>query len=262
MEYYSSLNTLEQELNNLKIYDADGQFERFKNGFLVDTFKTGTAVADVGVPGAPNFDFQAAMKCLTDHQFRQHYAQKTGYDVNGIMTAAVQWSKNMRVRKTFLYNHPIKIEATKELISTFDVPTITFSESVKFADELTKELFPWATSYHSKMGKYQKQKAIESFNDDRSDIKVISTARALDEGFDIQDVSMAIVCSGTSTSRQDLQRTGRAIRWAPGKTGLIVNLYIKDTQDEKWLRARQKKTVNTKRISCNWTNKWCHGNLR
>ena len=61
LEYYSSLNTLEQELNNLKIYDADGQFERFKNGFLVDTFKTGTAVADVGVPGAPNFDFQAAI---------------------------------------------------------------------------------------------------------------------------------------------------------------------------------------------------------
>ena len=224
---------------NLGLELEDNEREKYEN--LHDNFNKYFKWFD--------FDFQAAMKCLTDNQFRQHYAQKTGYDVNGIMTAAVQWSKNMRVRKTFLYNHPIKIETTKELISTFDVPTITFSESVKFADQLTKELFPWATSYHSKMGKYQKQKAIENFNDDKSDIKVISTARALDEGFDIQDVSMAIVCSGTSTSRQDLQRTGRAIRWAPGKTGLIVNLYIKDTQDEKWLRARQKKTVNTTHVN-------------
>ena len=52
----------------------------------------------------------------------------------------------------------------------------------------------------------------------------------------------------TSTSRQDLQRTGRAIRFAPGKTGLIVNLYIKDTQDEKWLRNRQKKTINATHV--------------
>ena len=42
---------------------------------------------------------------------------------------------------------------------------------------------------------------------------------------------------------------GRAIRWAPGKTGLIVNLYIRDSQDEKWLKSRQKKTVNTINVS-------------
>ena len=107
-------------------------------------------------------------------------------------------------------------------------------------------LQPWIDEYVPNAGKI---KAIEHFNDDRSDIKVISTARALDEGFDIQDVTLAIICSGTSTSRQDLQRTGRAIRWAPGKTGLIVNLYIRDSQDEKWLKARQKKTVNTISVS-------------
>tara|TARA_Y100000385_G_C13072547_1_gene629765 strand:+ start:98 stop:1333 length:1236 start_codon:yes stop_codon:yes gene_type:complete len=196
-----------------------------------------------------DFNFQAAMKCLQSQEYREHYAAKTGYDVNGIMAAAVQWSKNMRNRKTFLYNHPSKFLAAKELIDTFDVPTITFSETVKFANELTKTLQPWAVSYHSKMKPYAKKMAIENFKDPKSDIKVISTARALDEGFDIQGVSMAIVCSGTSTSRQDLQRTGRAIRWAPGKTGLMINLYIADTQDEKWLRQRQKKTINATHVN-------------
>ena len=36
--------------------------------------------------------------------------------------------------------------------------------------------------------------------------------------------------------------------FAPGKTGLIVNLYIKETQDEKWLRNRQKKTINATHV--------------
>jgi hypothetical protein len=38
LEYYTSLSLLEQETLNLEIVDADG-FNRFKNGFLVDTFK-------------------------------------------------------------------------------------------------------------------------------------------------------------------------------------------------------------------------------
>ena len=215
--------------------------ERFKYETMHDSFNKYFKWFD--------FNFQTAMKCLQSQEFREHYAARTGYDPKGIMSAAVNWSKNMRLRKTFLYNHPAKIRAAKSLIETFDVKTITFSETVKFADELTKACYPWAISYHSKMGKYAKIKAIEHFNDDRTDIKVISTARALDEGFDIQDVTLAIICSGTSTSRQDLQRTGRAIRWAPGKTGLIVNLYIRDSQDEKWLKARQKKTVNTISVS-------------
>ena len=38
LEYYTSLSLLEQETLNLEIVDANG-FNRFKNGFLVDTFK-------------------------------------------------------------------------------------------------------------------------------------------------------------------------------------------------------------------------------
>ena len=61
LEYYSSLNLLEQELTDIKIWDNSGQLERFKNGFLIDTFDTGTAVADIGTPENPNLDFHAAI---------------------------------------------------------------------------------------------------------------------------------------------------------------------------------------------------------
>ena len=61
LEYYSSLNLIEQDLKNLTLYDKNNNLERFKNGFLVDTFQLGTAVADVGIPENPNLDFQAAI---------------------------------------------------------------------------------------------------------------------------------------------------------------------------------------------------------
>jgi len=62
LEYYSSLNMIEQDVSNLKIFDASGQLERFKHGFIVDNFQTGTSLADVGHPiTGPNFDFQASI---------------------------------------------------------------------------------------------------------------------------------------------------------------------------------------------------------
>ena len=54
LEYYTSLSLLEQETLNLEIQDANG-FNRFKNGFLVDTFK-GHNVGDTSNP-----DYQCSM---------------------------------------------------------------------------------------------------------------------------------------------------------------------------------------------------------
>jgi len=68
LEYYTSLSLLEQETLNLEIQDANG-FNRFKNGFLVDTFK-GHNVGDT-----TNADYQCSMdlengvvrpRCFTD----------------------------------------------------------------------------------------------------------------------------------------------------------------------------------------------------
>ena len=149
----------------------------------------------------------------------------------------------MQKRKQLIYKSATKREAAKKLIEIFDVPAITFSESVDFAIQMNKETQPWGAAYHSKMSKYVAER-IGFFADPRTDIRVIHTARALDEGFDVKGIELAIVCSGTSTPRQDLQRTGRAIRFKEGKTGVIINLYLKDTQDEKWPKKRQSKSAN------------------
>ena len=62
LEYFSTLSLLEQDIADLKVFDSTGQIERFKHGFIVDTFETGTALADVGSPATgPNLDFQASI---------------------------------------------------------------------------------------------------------------------------------------------------------------------------------------------------------
>lgn len=97
--------------------------------------------------------------------------------------------------------------------------------------------------------KRRRDDAIKKLKDGRTKIRVISTARALDEGFDYPDINASIVASGTSKTRQSIQRLGRMIRQKDGKLAFQVELYIRDTQDETWLRKRQQESINI-----NWIN--------
>jgi len=92
--------------------------------------------------------------------------------------------------------------------------------------------------FHSKIPKKQRLANLERFKDKRTKVRVISSAKALDEGFNVEGIELAVICSGNSTKRQGIQRIGRAIRFKEGKSALIVNLYIRDSKDEDWTRKR------------------------
>jgi superfamily II DNA or RNA helicase len=94
--------------------------------------------------------------------------------------------------------------------------------------------------------KKAKEQILEGF--DNKEFNVLCTARALDEGTDIPFVELAIICSATSKQRATIQRNGRALRFLPNKKAIIVNLYIKDTQEESWLKRRQKGETNIRWI--------------
>lgn len=97
--------------------------------------------------------------------------------------------------------------------------------------------------------KTRRKEALKRFKDGRTKTRVISTAKALDEGFNVPDIDASIVCSGTSVARQSIQRLGRMIRQQEGKTAFQVELYVKDTQEEVWLRKRQKESTNIQWIN-------------
>ena len=179
-----------------------------------------------------------------------------------------QFMRFMNKRKDHLHNATGKLDITKKIFEKFNVPTLIFSMRTEFADKITNLLGDTVcASYHSKLEsqplvdpltkeliRYKKgsKKAgqvkmfgkkvlgraiLDAFRDHT--LKALSTANALDEGADFPTVVLAIITGGTSTERQNTQRIGRAVRALLGKFAVIVNLYVKDSKDEHWLRYRQ-----------------------
>ena len=183
-----------------------------------------------------------------------------------IQVYGTNYMKYMNERQDFLHNAANKLTVTKQILDKFKVPTIIFSERTKFADRITNLAGEnICRSYHSKIPsrplkkggefiRYGKTAAkagqIKIFGKDtlntrtiqefeEGSIRILSTATSLDEGFNVEGIELAIITGGTSKDRQNTQRVGRAVRPKDGKVAVIVNLYVKRSQDENWLIRRQ-----------------------
>jgi superfamily II DNA or RNA helicase len=181
----------------------------------------------------------------------------------------------MKLRKDFLYTNDEKVRRTLEIINLFNKKTIVFSESTVFASIIKEKLGNKAVEYHSNMvteirdvtttktskkgittsttkkvkfglGRL-KQEAISKLKDPNSGVSIIVTAKALDEGFDYDELEVGLITSYTSNPTQNVQRKGRVVRLleraAYNKLAIIVNFYVIGTQEEKWLKESQKKTI-------------------
>jgi superfamily II DNA or RNA helicase len=175
----------------------------------------------------------------------------------------------IRDRKNILYNAENKLNKAIEVLKRFDkLKTICFAQSTFFADTLMYKINTEIESnicgvYHSKVktellpigknGKMikvgqtrLKRMTLEKFRN--NEYRILSTASSLDRGLDINDIRLALICSATQNPTQQKQRGARAKRlelYDKNAIVLIVNLYVKNTQDEKWLRNRQKDTIST-----------------
>lgn len=94
-----------------------------------------------------------------------------------------------------------------------------------------------------------KKEALSHFSSNRYKERVICTARALDQGFDVPDVQLGVDGSRTSNPTQHTQRTGRVARNHTYKDGtekqsVYINLFIPNSKDEYWLKACQKNSTN------------------
>lgn len=184
---------------------------------------------------------------------------------------ALQWLKSMQKRKQMIYTASVKIDTIKSIIERFpEKKVIIFSENSEFADKVAEALGEQCKSYHTKLkteireeriekvlksGKIKVEYKTKKYGKDRlrkeiiqdfkeGRFKILSVVRAVDEGFDDEDVDMVCMASYNSSKRQNTQRTGRGVRAKEGKHSLVINLYMIDSQEEKWLKSKQ--GMNTK----------------
>ena len=196
-----------------------------------------------------NFDFEFAMKCVTNKDARQELATKLGWEVNRIDAAVFNWNRNMRLRKEFLYHIETKIDAAIEITKTLGMQTILFGQSIKGADKINDALGDKCVEYHSKLTSKQLKDNLKRLRDGRTKVDYISSAKGLEAGFDLPNLQLGITWSRTSKALRATQTLGRILRKVEGKTAYFIELYVPDTQDENWLK---KSLVGQKNVL------WCN----
>ena len=157
--------------------------------------------------------------------------------------AAAGFYKAMRDRKKIVDFASNKIAAFQNLVITHkDKRILGFSGANAFTDELAESVSPLAMAYHSKKTKKYRENALDSFRN--GDINILCSTKALNQGLDIPDANMGIICGLTSKALSMVQRVGRLLRFQEGKAGEIYILYVQNSQEEKWLKNATKSLNN------------------
>ncbi|MCL2326428.1 MAG: DEAD/DEAH box helicase family protein, partial [Proteobacteria bacterium] len=75
----------------------------------------------------------------------------------------------------------------------------------------------------------ERREILEGFNAGR--YPVIVTSKVLNEGVDVPAANVAVVLSGSGSVREHVQRLGRILRAAEGKSATLYELVVKDTTE-------------------------------
>lgn len=71
---------------------------------------------------------------------------------------------------------------------------------------------------------------LDAFN--RGDVLALATSKVLNEGVNIPDASVAIILSGSGSSREHIQRLGRILRKKEGKQAILYEVVARGTTEE------------------------------
>ena len=162
---------------------------------------------------------------------------------NADKAAAAQFYRSIRARKAVVDHADNKIAwLQKIVIKNIGEKILVFGGSNEFTNRLADATETFSSIYHSGRTKKQKEKALADFRS--GDKPVLCSTKALNQGFDVADATMAVICGLTSKALTMIQRVGRIIRYQEDKIGKIYVLYVKDSQEEKWLKSSVRKLDN------------------
>jgi len=133
-------------------------------------------------------------------------------------------------------NSSSKVEYLKRILLSYpDEKALVFTRHNKLVYRISKEMLIPAIT-HQTPGR-EREETLERF---KSGVYLrIVTSQVLDEGVDVPDASLAVVLSGTGSSRQFIQRLGRVLRKGEGKQAKLVELVSKGTAETRVSRRRR-----------------------
>ena len=148
---------------------------------------------------------------------------------------AVLFYKAIRERKSVVDFAENKIGVLKQIVmNNKDKKILTFAGANDFTDQMCHALSPCATKYHSNITKKQREQNLAEFREGK--YNTLCSTKALNQGIDISNANMGILCGITSKGLTMIQRVGRLLRYEENKVSNIIILYVKNSQEEKWLK--------------------------
>ena len=195
------------------------------------------------------FNFDTAMSMCGSEGWRNKLAYRdtiySGNDeekkkdiLKSINYHSIRFMQTMQQRKSFINNHPKKIEVARKIIEArLDKKIITFSNNVNMA-----EAIGIGEVYTGRVSKKRSDTMIEDFN--LAETGVLNTCAKANEGLDIRGLSVAIILGTDSSETKARQRRGRTVRKEGDKIAEVFYIIIKNTTEEKWVKSNHKTDKN------------------
>lgn len=201
-----------------------------------------------------DMDFNLAMSCvgpkgyknciaLRDKMCPVNSSAKVKSDVlKLIKLKAAYFMRILQKRKSFIANHPKKIEIAQKIINArSDKKIVTFCKTVKMAEAVSNKYV-----YTGDKGKKKNQKTLEEFN--KLSSGVLSTSKMAQEGLDCPDLSVGICLDVDSSKIKAKQILGRVVRKHGDKQAEFFTIVINNCVEVQWWQKSHQGAPNIIKI--------------
>ncbi|CAA9563536.1 MAG: DNA helicase (Rad25 homolog) [uncultured Thermomicrobiales bacterium] len=177
--------------------------------------------------------FLATNKIQAGPQFYQELVRRAGHD-----PAARAAMRAHHQARMISLNAEAKIDETARLLATHrEDKVIIFSEYNALVDEMSRRLLLPSITYRTEP--VERRAILAGFREGR--YSKLVTGRVLNEGVDVPDANVAIVASGSSATREYVQRLGRILRPKP-RQAILYELITRKTSEGQAAKRRRPKT--------------------
>ncbi len=165
----------------------------------------------------------------------------TGYDRQAY-EALRAWEEARKIA----YGSSSKLRKLKEILEKHkNDRIIIFTRYNDLVYRISRTFLIPAVTY--KTAKEERQEILDGFRKGR--FRAIVSSQVLDEGIDVPDANVAVIVSGTASTREYIQRLGRILRPARGKEKAILYEIVSRGTGEVGAAKRRRKALATKRAA-------------
>jgi len=133
-------------------------------------------------------------------------------------------------------NSSSKMEALRELlVENPGEKALIFTRHNRLVYEISRRFLLPAVTHQTP--KEERAEILDRFRS--GEYRRIVTSQVLDEGIDVPDATMAVILSGTGSSREFIQRLGRVLRKREGKRARLVEIVSRETAEAGMSQRRR-----------------------